>query len=97
LAPPLTLEVRRALLEHLQDHYALYGELTGVRSARKHIGWYVRTVPGGEAFRQRMNQVEGAAVQWQVVADYFEELAQEHERLPVGVAPQGVESVAQAG
>ena len=97
LAPPLTLEVRRALLEHLQDHYALYGELTGVRSARKHIGWYVRTLPGGEAFRQRMNQVEGAAVQWQVVADYFEELAQEHERLPVGVAPQGVESVAQAG
>ena len=97
LAPPLTLEVRRALLEHLQDHYALYGELTGVRSARKHIGWYVRTLPGGEAFRQRMNQVAGAAVQWQVVADYFEELAQEHERLPVGVAPQGVESVAQAG
>jgi tRNA-dihydrouridine synthase B len=27
---------------HLQDHYALYGEYTGVRSARKHIGWYVR-------------------------------------------------------
>ena len=28
------------LLEHLHDHYALYGEFTGVRSARKHIGWY---------------------------------------------------------
>ena len=82
LAPPLVLEVRRALLAHLQDHYGLYGEHTGVRSARKHIGWYVRGLPGGEAFRQRMNRIDSAAVQWQVVADYFEELADTHERLP---------------
>lgn len=31
LAPPLVAEVRRLLLDHLQDHYSLYGELTGVR------------------------------------------------------------------
>ena len=42
LAPPLVAEVRRGLLEHLHDHYALYGEYTGVRIARKHIGWSVR-------------------------------------------------------
>jgi tRNA-dihydrouridine synthase B len=41
------------LAEHLQDHYALYGEYLGVRSARKHIGWAVRALPGGEAFRTR--------------------------------------------
>jgi len=86
LAPPLVLEVRRALLAHLNDHYALYGEYTGVRSARKHIGWYVRELPGGEAFRARMNQVDAAAVQWQLVADYFEELAESHERLPLAPA-----------
>ena len=88
LAPPLVLEVRRALLAHLQDHYGLYGEHTGVRSARKHIGWYVRGLPGGEAFRARMNAVDDAAVQWQVVADYFEELADQHERLPAAPTPQ---------
>ncbi|MFD1711600.1 tRNA dihydrouridine synthase DusB [Ottowia sp. GY511] len=82
LAPPLVLEVRRALLEHLQDHYGLYGEHTGVRSARKHIGWYVRSLPGGEALRERINGIEGADVQWQAVADFFEELAASHERLP---------------
>ena len=82
LAPPLVLEVRRALLGHLQDHYALYGEHTGLRSARKHIGWYVRALPGGEAFRARMNTIEAAAEQWQAVADFFEELAVAHERLP---------------
>ena len=88
LAPPLVLEVRRALLAHLQDHYGLYGEHTGARSARKHIGWYVRGLPGGEAFRARMNTIDSAAVQWQVVADYFEELADQHERLPAAPAPQ---------
>lgn len=93
LAPPLVLEVRRALLAHLHDHYGLYGEHAGVRSARKHIGWYVRGLPGGEAFRQRMNRIDSAAVQWQVVADYFEELADTHERLPAQSQPApGVEA-----
>ena len=88
LAPPLVLEVRRALLAHLQDHYGLYGEFTGVRSARKHIGWYVRDLPGGDAFRQRMNDIDSAPLQWQLVADYFEELADGHERLPTALADQ---------
>ena len=86
LAPPLVLEVRRALLGHLQDHYGLYGEESGVRSARKHIGWYVHGLPGGAEFRRRMNRVEEAAVQWQIVADFFEELADTHERLPLADA-----------
>lgn len=88
LAPPLVLEVRRALLAHLQDHYGLYGEFTGVRSARKHIGWYVRDLPGGDAFRQRMNDIDSAPLQWQLVADYFDELAECHERLPTAPADQ---------
>jgi tRNA-dihydrouridine synthase B len=63
LAPPLVAEVRRLLIDHLQDHYALYGEFTGVRSARKHIGWYVKALPGGAAFRARMNAIEDCAGQ----------------------------------
>ncbi|MGZ5182043.1 MAG: tRNA dihydrouridine synthase DusB [Ramlibacter sp.] len=85
LAPPLVGEVRRLLLEHLQDHYALYGEFTGVRSARKHIGWYVRGLPDGEAFRARMNTIEEAAAQLRAVAEYLDGLAASHgDRLPVG-------------
>ena len=84
LAPPLVLEVRRALLDHLHDHYSLYGDYTGVRSARKHIGWYVRSLPGGEALRERINALEAAELQWQAVADYFEDMAARHERLPLG-------------
>jgi tRNA-dihydrouridine synthase B len=85
LAAPLTLEVRRALLAHLAAHYALYGERAGVRSARKHIGWMVRALPGGEALRARVNGIEDAARQWQAVADYFDALAARHDRLPPAV------------
>lgn len=88
LAPPLVAEVRRLLLEHLQDHYALYGEFTGVRSARKHIGWYVKGLPGGEAFRARMNLVEDSAAQWQAVAGFFDELGSRMDRMPAAAAAQ---------
>jgi len=86
LAPPLVAEVRRLLLEHLQDHYALYGEFTGVRSARKHIGWYVKGLPDGEAFRTRINGLEDSAAQTAAVADYFDALGDRMERLPDSLA-----------
>lgn len=82
LAPPLVAEVRRALLAHLQDHYALYGEFTGVRSARKHIGWYVRALPGGEAFRAEMNALEDGAAQLAAVQRFFDALAARTDRMP---------------
>lgn len=86
LAPPLVAEVQRALLEHLQDHYGLYGEFTGVRSARKHIGWYVRTLPGGEAFRAEMNGIEDSGAQLSAVHRFLEALAARMDRLPVRAA-----------
>jgi tRNA-dihydrouridine synthase B len=82
LAPPLVVEVQRLLLEHLQAHHALYGDYLGVRTARKHIGWYVRELPGGEAFRTEMNAIEDCASQWRAVSAYFDALADRMERLP---------------
>ncbi|SDM65265.1 tRNA-U20-dihydrouridine synthase [Oryzisolibacter propanilivorax] len=87
LAPPLVAEVRRLLLAHLQDHYRLYGEGTGVRSARKHIGWYVRQLPGGEALRPHINTLHDCDAQWQAVARYFDDLGQRMDRLPAA-APE---------
>lgn len=82
LAPPLVAEVRRLLLEHLPDHYALYGAHVGVLSARKHIGWYVRELPGGEAFRAAMNRLTDAQSQLAAVAGYFDDLGATMDRLP---------------
>ncbi len=84
---PLTTDVRRWLVEHLQDHYALYGEYTGVRSARKHIGWAVAALPGGEAFRRVMNTLDDCALQLRAVADFFDALALRHARLPEAPSP----------
>ena len=86
LAPPLVAEGRRLLLDHLQDHYSLYGELTGVRSARKHIAWYLRALPGGEAFRQHINTIEDSAAQWQAVADFLDALGSQMDRMPAATA-----------
>lgn len=85
LAPPLVVELRRLLLEHLEDHYTLYGEYTGVRSARKHIGWYLRALPGSEGFRARMNTLDDPRDQLQSVADYLDELGTRMDRLPVAM------------
>jgi tRNA-dihydrouridine synthase B len=82
LPPPPVREVQRWLTAHLHDHYALYGEHTGVRSARKHIGWAVRALPGGEAFRAAMNALDDAQAQLAAVTDYFDRLADRHRLLP---------------
>lgn len=61
LAPPDAAELRAMLREHLLDHYAFHGEYTGVRTARKHAGWYLRQLPGlagTRAFLENFNRLE---------------------------------------
>jgi tRNA-dihydrouridine synthase B len=86
LAAPTVLDVKAWLIEHLHDHYHLYGEVTGTRSARKHIGWTVRTLPGGEAFRADMNRLDDSAQQLHAVAAWFDRLAERHAVLPPATA-----------
>ena len=68
-------ERQRVLLEHLEGLYSLYGREQGARVARKHIGWSVRSLPGGEALRCAVNRIDGAEAQRDAVNDYFERLA----------------------
>jgi tRNA-dihydrouridine synthase B len=95
LAPPLVAEVQRALVEHLRDHHALYGEFTGVRSARKHIGWYVRSLAGGEAFRAEMNAIEDSATQVAAVNRFFDALGARMDRMPATCAPARPQELAE--
>ena len=81
LPPPEVEEIRRVLIEHLDDLYAFYGELTGVRVARKHIGWYTKGLAGSAAFRHRMNQLATVAEQRAAVESFFAELAARGRRL----------------
>ena len=75
LAPPPAREIGAVLGEHLEGLYSLYGGEHGARVARKHIGWTVRALPGGEAFRSSVNRLHAAHEQRAAVNDYFERLA----------------------
>jgi tRNA-dihydrouridine synthase B len=89
LAPPLVSEVKRLLVEHLHDHYRLYDEFIGVRSARKHIGWYVRTLPGGDDFRAQMNLLEDSVTQVAAVEHFFDDLNETMDRIPAPTVQAG--------
>jgi tRNA-dihydrouridine synthase B len=79
LLPPTAAELRDWMLEHLDDHYTLYGEYTGVRTARKHLGWYARSLPGDPVrvalFREAINRSESCDAQLECVRVYFDEAA----------------------
>ncbi len=94
LPAPLVEEVRALMDEHLQAHYKFYGEFLGVRTARKHIGWYVRDLEGGEAFRQKMNLLESTVEQLKAVDQFFETQLRFGERLQYRPASEFEEALA---
>jgi len=74
LPPPTPREVRDILLAHLDHLHAFYGETSGVRIARKHLGWYAKDRPENAAFRHVVNRAESAQEQRRLTRDYFDAL-----------------------
>jgi len=73
LPPPVFGELRACLLEHLEDHYRFYGEFTGVRSARKHIGWYLADMPDAQSLITCINQAEHTADQVRALEQWLDQ------------------------
>ena len=82
LEAPLLSDVQEWLLEHLHDHYRLYGEWTGMLSARKHVGWYVRDVPSSQEFIDVFNTLQSCQEQLQAVEDFMNHLSLTMRRMP---------------
>lgn len=78
---PEVAEIHAVLIGHLHDLYAFYGDVTGVRVARKHISWYTKGLVGSSAFRHAMNRLDSVAEQLAVVNDYFAQAARADSRL----------------
>jgi len=74
LPSPTLTEVRDILLGHLDALHAFYGETSGVRIARKHLGWYAKDRPENAAFRSVVNRAETAEAQIALTRDYFDAL-----------------------
>jgi tRNA-dihydrouridine synthase B len=81
LPQPEVGEIHTVLLEHIHDLYSFYGDVTGVRVARKHISWYTRGLVGSSAFRHSMNRLDSVAEQLAVVNEYFAQAARANNRL----------------
>ncbi len=81
MLPPTVDEIHTVMLEHLHDLYQFYGELTGMRVARKHISWYTKGLSGSAAFRHHMNTLQTTELQLQAISDFFAELKTKNERL----------------
>lgn len=79
IAPqPDRAEIGKTLLAHLENMYHFYGEYTGVRVARKHIGWFCGRLPGFGLFQALINNTDTCIKQLQLVAAFFQQ--EEHIR-----------------
>ncbi|WEK46990.1 MAG: tRNA dihydrouridine synthase DusB [Candidatus Andeanibacterium colombiense] len=58
IASPDIAEQYAVLVEHYRAMLALYGEDTGTRIARKHLGWYTKGLPGSAEFRNMVNFID---------------------------------------
>ncbi len=74
LPEPSLGEIRDVLLGHLEHLHAFYGELAGVRIARKHLGWYAKDRPENAAFRAVVNRAGSSDAQLRLTRDYFDAL-----------------------
>ncbi|AFT69295.1 tRNA-dihydrouridine synthase B [Alloalcanivorax dieselolei B5] len=85
LAPaPSVEEVRARVLAHLSDLHDFYGTYSGVRIARKHLGWYTQNLPGGEHFRRGFNNLEKATDQRRAIKQFFQQISASSDRLRIG-------------
>jgi len=58
LPNPSLKDQLHTVLEHYQAMLSHYGVDTGLKIARKHLGWYSKGLPGSAEFRTRVNQID---------------------------------------
>jgi tRNA-dihydrouridine synthase B len=59
------------ILEQYDAMQSLYGTVTGVNLARKHIGWYTKGLHGSAEFRQKVNTQDDPKVVVQMLRDFY--------------------------
>jgi len=69
------IELRDIMLGHLSDLHRFYGDVTGVRVARKHLTWYCNRLENADAFRHQVVRVERASDQTRLTKEFFRNLS----------------------
>ena len=76
LADPALDQQLGLILEHYRWMLDLYGRETGVRMARKHLGWYTRGLPGSASFRNMVNFVDDADEVMRRLSEFYDPFLQ---------------------
>src|SRR5215831_8853872 len=71
LADPSLAEQYFTVREHFEAMLSHYGEETGVRMARKHLGWYSKGLPSSAEFRAAVNREADANRVRSMLASFF--------------------------
>ena len=72
LEEPNRKEKLDIILQHYQDMLEHYGQETGLRNARKHIGWYTSALPNSAKFRSEFNQIDSPTQAISHIQAFFE-------------------------
>lgn len=78
LEPPSLTVIYQVLASHLEQLYDFYGDVMGVRIARKHIGWYFKHLESvSQNTKNIINQAQTPTQQMQLVTMAFNHLTRE--------------------
>lgn len=75
IAPFTGAQIKPVLFRHIQELHQFYGELKGLRIARKHVGWYLKDLSEFGDFRHSFNAIEHASEQLDLLEDFFKNVA----------------------
>ena len=64
---------RNIVLEHYEEMLSYYGIQTGIRIARKHMGWYSKGLYNSSEFRAKVNSMDDPKLVKRAIHQYFEE------------------------
>jgi tRNA-dihydrouridine synthase B len=91
LPPPSVDEVYAVITRHLAELHEFYGDLHGVRVARKHLRWYLKERPHSEQVLYDLMRTESAQEQFHLLERYFLETTGTAPKAPREGADKGAE------
>ncbi len=74
LPEPELTEQSNVMLEHVANVHNFYGGISGVRIARKHVGWYIAKHDQGREFRRHFNAIDDACEQLNALEMFYTRL-----------------------
>ena len=71
LEKPSISAIQSTLLNHLEQLYSFYGNVSGVRIARKHIAWYFKHLGASQDTNSNINQADCTSRQVTLINSAF--------------------------